>query len=307
MKALSNQKFRRFQTLYGEPLVGLLTGERRINPEAPVIVATTEILRNVLYGLEGETTAPEIIVLDEAHYLADPQRGTAWEEIILLAPNATRLLLLSATIPNTRELAGWIGTVRDRPPDVVTLDERPVPLALLFADGAGRLVPSDPARVRTHARHLRWLSTVSDDLIDHRLTPAIVFFPSRRECDGAARPLGTRPAPLEAERRERLREWTARIPQLAAHPLLSILRRAGVAPHHAGHLTAWRMCVEEMLAAGLLRFVCATTTLAAGLDVPARTVLLSTLHRNGPEGPEPLTPTEFHQMTGRAGRRGGTP
>jgi superfamily II RNA helicase len=165
-------------------------------------------------------------------------------------------------------------------------------------------VGSDPARVRTHARHLRWLTTASDGLVDHQLTPAIVFFPSRRECDSAAHLLGTRAAPLEAERRERLREWTARIPQLADHPLLTILRRAGVAPHHAGHLTAWRMCVEEMLEAGLVRFVCATTTLAAGLDVPARTVLLSTLHRNGPEGPEPLTPTEFHQMTGRAGRRG---
>jgi len=304
LKALSNQKFRRFQVLYGESAVGLLTGERRVNPHAPVLVATTEILRNALYDPSEDSGPPEVIVLDEAHYLADPERGTAWEEILLLAPRATRLLLLSATIPNAHELAAWLGTIRGMRPEVITLDTRPVPLQFLLADGAGRLIPPEPRRVQTRFRHLRWLHAVTDALEHHRLTPAILFFPSRRECDEAARMLGSRPAPDEALRAERIREWIARVPQLAGHPLLLALRRGGVAPHHAGHLTAWRMCVEELLEAGLIRLVCATTTLAAGLDVPARTVLLSTLYRNGPAGPEPLTPTEFHQMTGRAGRRG---
>ncbi len=304
LKALSNQKFRRFQALFGEASVGLLTGERRVNSRAPVLVATTEILRNVLYDASGHETAPDVVVLDEAHYLADPERGTAWEEIILLASPATRLLLLSATVPNARDLAAWMGTVRGRPPEVITLDDRPVPLAFLLADASGRLMPADPQRVRARRRHPAWLGAIAGELIEHHLTPAILFFPSRRECDEAARLLGTRPAPGEAERAEHIREWVARTPQLAGHPLLHALRRGGVAPHHAGHLTAWRMCVEELLEAGLVRLVCATTTLAAGLDVPARTVLLSTLHRHGPAGPEALTPTEFHQMTGRAGRRG---
>ncbi len=304
LKALSNQKFRRFQTLYGEASVGLLTGERRVNAGAPVLVATTEILRNVLYDASGRETSLDVLVLDEAHYLADPERGTAWEEIILLAPATARLLLLSATIPNTPDLAAWMGTVRGHRPAVITLETRPVPLAYLFADASGRLLPPEIERVRGHRRHPRWLPTVGGALVEHHLVPAILFFPSRRECDEAARLLGAAPAPGEAERAERLRQWIARTPQLVAHPLLSALRRGGVAPHHAGHLTAWRMCVEEMLEAGLLRLVCATTTLAAGLDVPARTVLLSTLYRHGPGGPEPLTPTEFHQMTGRAGRRG---
>jgi superfamily II RNA helicase len=303
LKALSNQKFRRFQALYGADAVGLLTGERRVNPRAPVLVATTEILRNVLYDAP-ENDSPEVAVVDEAHYLADPERGTAWEEIILLAPRSTRLLLLSATVPNTDDIATWMGTVRGRAPEVITLDTRPVPLAFLLADGSGHLLAPNPRHVRSRHRHPRWLSTVADNLIQHHLTPAILFFPSRRECDEAARLLGSHPAPGEDERARRLREWTARVPELAGHPLLAALRRGGVAPHHAGHLTAWRMCVEEMLEAGLVRLVCATTTLAAGLDVPARTVLLSTLHRHGPAGPEPLTPTEFHQMTGRAGRRG---
>ena len=305
LKALSNQKFRRFQRLYGEDVVGLLTGERRVNARAPVLVATTEILRNALYdaGALGSDPAA-VIVLDEAHFLADPERGTAWEEILLLASRETRLLLLSATIPNAGDLAAWLDEVRGRTPAVVTLETRPVPLQYLFADGTGRLLPPDPNAVSTRTRNLRWLRTAADALEHRRLTPAILFFPSRRECDEAARLLGHHPAPDEARRAERLQEWIAQVPQLAHHPLLAPLRRAGVAPHHAGHLTAWRMCVEEMLEAGLVRLVCATTTLAAGLDVPARTVLLSTLYRNGPAGPEALTPTEFHQMTGRAGRRG---
>ncbi|HYM71181.1 MAG TPA: DEAD/DEAH box helicase [bacterium] len=305
LKALSNQKFRKFQALFGDPTVGLLTGERRVNARAPVLVATTEILRNVLYDTRGRETPPAAIVLDEAHYLSDPERGTAWEEIILLAPREARLLLLSATIPNAASLAAWMKTLRGRAPEVITLETRPVPLALLLADGAGQLLPADAAdRIRSRTKHPRWLTTVTEALDRHHLTPAILFFPSRRECDEAARLLGARAAPGEAERARRIQDWLARTPQLASHPLLTALRRAGVASHHAGHLTGWRLCVEELLEAGLVRLVCATTTLAAGLDVPARTVVLSTLHRHGPTGVEPLTPTEFHQMTGRAGRRG---
>jgi superfamily II RNA helicase len=304
LKALSNQKFRRFQGLYGVDAVGLLTGERRVNPRAPVLVATTEILRNAFYDPAGSAPSPDVIVLDEAHYLADPERGTAWEEILLLAPRETRLLMLSATIPNADELAAWLGEVRGHPPEVITLETRPVPLQFLLADGAGRLLPPDPNAVASRPRHGRWLRTAADALEQRRLTPAILFFPSRRECDEAARLLGGQPAPEEARRAVRLQEWITQVPRLAQHPMLPALRRGGVAPHHAGHLTAWRMCVEDLLEAGLVRMVCATTTLAAGLDVPARTVLLSTLYRNGPAGPESLTPTEFHQMTGRAGRRG---
>src|SRR5690348_3253338 len=188
LKALSNQKFRRFQAMYGEDRVGLLTGERRLNARAPVVVATTEILRNALYG--EDRTIPDVVVLDEAHYLADPERGTAWEEILLLAAPATRLLLLSATIPNAAQLADWMATVRGRRPEVITLEIRPVPLEYLLADGDGRLHPPDPARIRTRRRHPQWLATITDGLVRHRLTPAILFFPSRRECDDSARRLG---------------------------------------------------------------------------------------------------------------------
>src|SRR3989449_204392 len=212
LKALSNQKFHRFAGLYGAESVGLLPGERRINAQAPVVAATTEILRNALYG---DRLTPQLIVLDEAHYLSDRERGTAWEEILLLAPGRSRLLLLSATFPNAEVIASWLAEVRGKRPEVIVERVRPVPLRYVLADARGRLIPPD----------------------------ALGHLPS----DGRA---------------------------------------------------------SRLLARGLIRVVCATTTLAAGLDVPARTVALSTLVRNSPDGPVVLSATEFHQMSGRAGRRG---
>lgn len=300
LKALSNQKHRRFCGLYGEDRVGLLTGERRVRPEAPVVVATTEVLRNTLYDRQQ---APDLVVLDEAHYLSDPERGTAWEEVILYAPSGTTLLLLSATLPNASELADWMAEVRGRRPTVVTERVRPVPLEFLAADGSGRLVPLDRA-VPEDRRPRDWAVAVMAALDEAGLLPAIFFFPARRLCDEAVRLLGRHPAPGEGERREVWRRWEEEFPHLHGHPFRAPLVRAGVAPHHAGHTTAWRMAVEDLLEKGLLRAVCATTTLAAGLDVPARTVVLTTLVRNSPEGMVYLSATEFHQMAGRAGRRG---
>lgn len=301
LKALSNQKFLQFQRRFGEGRVGLLTGERRINARAPLIVGTTEILRNILYG--GADIG--LIVLDEAHYLGDEERGTAWEEVLLLAAPTTRLLMLSASISNAAELAGWLGRVRGAPPRIVREDERPVPLRLLLADAAGRLLPPTLAgRTRPGQRRPGWLRDLLRQLEAANLLPAILFFPSRRQCDEAAREL----APLRlagAEDRARaLARWEAAYPTLLGHRFRHTLIQSGVAPHHAGHLMGWRLAVEDLLARGLVRAVAATTTLASGLDVPARTVVLSTLVRNSPQGPVPLSVTEFQQMAGRAGRRG---
>ncbi|MGH2453602.1 MAG: DEAD/DEAH box helicase [bacterium] len=302
LKALSNQKFHRFQRLYETERVGLLTGERRIRPQSPVIVATTEILRNALY--DGRLT-PHLAVLDEAHYLGDPERGVAWEEILMLAPAATRLLLLSATLQNVDDLAEWLGRVRGRPPAVIREEERPVPLRRILHDARGYLLPESFAgRLRGGERRRGWLATALSQLDEARLLPAILFFPSRRECDEAVRELSAVRGPGEGERRPAYAEWERRYPYLAGHRFRSFLLRGGVAPHHAGHLTAWRLTVEDLLDRGLIRAVAATTTLASGLDVPARTVLLSTLTRQSPDGRVDLTATEFHQMVGRAGRRG---
>jgi len=302
LKALSNQKFRRFQKLYGEERVGLLTGERRINGGAPVIVATTEILRNSLY--EGDR-APHLAILDEAHYLSDPERGTAWEEVLMYAPAHARMLLLSATLPNCEELAAWLAEVRGARPAVVVETVRPVPLHYVVADRWGRLRPF-PAEIAVEAggRRPDWLPSLLHHLEGAGLLPAIFFFPARRLCDDAANALARDAADDADARRVAWRTWESEFPHLREHGHRQNFLRAGIAPHHAGHLTSWRMAVESFLERGLLRAVCATTTLAAGLDVPARTVALTTLVRNSPNGPVWLSATEFHQMAGRAGRRG---
>ncbi len=302
LKALSNQKFRQFQGLFGEEAVGLVTGERRINPRAPLIVGTTEILRNILYG-GGEEFS--LIVLDEAHYLGDAERGTVWEEVLMLAPQHSRLLLLSASLPNVDELAGWLEEVRGRPPRVVREDERPVPLRTLLVDGRGALLPTTLApKLRPEPRRQGWLVELVRQLEAGGLLPAILFFPSRRECDLAARELSVLRAEGAEERARALGRWESEYPTLLGHSYRHTLIQCGAAPHHAGHLMAWRLAVEEMLSRGLVRAVAATTTLASGLDVPARTVVLSTLVRNSPQGPVELSATEFQQMSGRAGRRG---
>ncbi len=302
LKALSNQKYHRFSGLYGVEAVGLLTGERRINPQGSVIVATTEILRNALYG---DALAPDLIVLDEAHYLADRERGTAWEEILLRASRRSRLLLLSATLPNADNLSTWLGEVRGIRPEVILERERPVPLRFVLADSRGRLIPPDAlGHLIPAGRATAWLPGLMRDLEHYSLLPAILFFPARRQCDEAARELATLRAFGPELRAAALGRWEREFPFLRQHPFRSAVVDSGVAPHHAGHMTGWRLAVEDLLARGLIRAVCATTTLASGLDVPARTVALSTLVRNSPEGPILLTPTEFHQMSGRAGRRG---
>ncbi len=312
LKALSNQKYDAFRELFGEQTVGLLTGERRENSQAPIIVATTEVLRNLLYSASGEIAA-DFIVLDEAHYLADPDRGVTWEEVLILAPPESRFLLLSATIANADELAGWLAEVRGQEPALVWVDssERPVPLRYGFIDRFGRPMPleiADLLPAKTLHR-LLWQQVHPVDLVhrlrERNLLPAIIFLPRRRDCDEAVRMFRRYRMEEGREEREALFASLAQqFPRLWEHPLAHHLIEAGVAPHHAGHLTAWKIVVERMLRAGLVRAVFATTTLAAGLDVPARTVVLPTLRVRDEQGERFLTALEFHQMTGRAGRRG---
>lgn len=299
LKALSNQKYDDFRGLFGDPQVGLLTGERRENPHAPLIVATTEVLRNLLYRGEG---APDFVVLDEAHYLGDEDRGTTWEEVLILAPPETQFLLLSATISNSQELAGWIASLRGKRPKVVTATERPVPLRYAFLAQEGVLLPLRPEFLRGTKRFPKKAPEAVLEILEEKdLVPVIWFLGRRRDCDRTALRFKGTSWPGRAERLEVFREAVGDDPHLWSHPLLDPLIEGGVASHHAGHLTGWKVAVERMLAKGLLRAVFATTTLAAGLDVPARTVVLNSLSSgNG----ERLSTLEFQQMTGRAGRRG---
>jgi superfamily II RNA helicase len=305
LKALSNQKYDSFRELFGDENVGLITGERRENTTAPVIVATTEVLRNALYSGFG---APDLIVLDEAHYIADPERGTTWEEVVILAPAESRFLLLSATISNADEIAGWMEKVRGIRPSLVISRERPVPLRYGFIDKDGRPLPCDSEKSIRSAKRLVHKSVdivgIVASLRHFGLLPAIIFLPKRRDCDRAVYAFRRFSMEGKREREEFVMRMIEHNERLAQHPFLPYLIHAGVAPHHAGHLTAWKVMVERMLREGLIKVVFATTTLAAGLDVPARTVVLPTLIVRDEHGERPLSALEFHQMTGRAGRRG---
>src|SRR5919108_3346757 len=306
LKALSNQKFRRFRTLFGYHSVGLLTGERRENAGAPVVVATTEILRNQLYG---HGPFPELIILDEAHYLADLDRGSAWEEVIVLTPPTSVLLLLSATISNATVLAEWMGSVRPRRPELITTEVRPVPLRYGLLGEQRSVLPLGLAPylltpVSFRALQAHHLPRLLQTLRGAHLLPTIIFWPTRRACDEAVAGLRDLRLPGPPERAEAYHELAREYPLLATHPFRQPLIEAGVAPHHAGHLMAWRIVVEELLRAGLLSVVFATTTLAAGLDVPVRTVVLPDLTVWDTDGRRAMSALEFHQMVGRAGRRG---
>lgn len=333
LKALTNSKYIEFSAHFQSENVGILTGDRKENPDASVIVGTTEILRNQLYDAmyQGRDLPTDFVILDEAHFLGDPDRGVVWEEIMIYLPPRIPLLLLSATIGNADQIAGWLSAIRGRRCEVVREHRRPVPLYPLFFHPSGTLWPlmaGDPrsgkASTRVYKKVQDYLNTkhapqitrpgrlppfgdILQVLKKYRLTPVIFFLKSRADCDGALE-LSKKNLLKDADRRERIREriaeFTRQIPRLGQHEQLTFLESFGVGAHHSGQLPAWKLLVESLMTDGLLDAVYATSTVAAGVNFPARTVaFLNSDKFNGIDF-FPLNPTEFHQMTGRAGRRG---
>jgi ATP-dependent RNA helicase HelY len=321
LKALSNAKWVEFGDIFDSMNVGILTGDTKENTEAPVIVGTTEILRNHLYDAmhEGRDLPFDLVILDEAHYLGDEDRGVVWEEIMIYLPARVNLLLLSATIENGREIAAWLETLRGKPCVVIEERRRPVPLYPLFLHPSGRLMPFlDKRRIygrvesfvqeRGKRQHGGRGATPYGEILrvlkNFNLLPAIFFLQSRAECDNALKSFrhGTLPSSFEFE--ESLRELIDRTPRLAQHKQLPPLRQSRVASHHGGQLPPWKFLVENMMKQGHLDAIFATSTVAAGVNFPARTIVLfNSDYFNGHEC-VPLDATGFHQMTGRAGRRG---
>jgi superfamily II RNA helicase len=333
IKALSNQKYRDFRAHYGDA-VGLLTGDLVLQPDASIQVMTTEVLRNRL--VQGTDRLDDVgaIVFDEVHYMGDPERGTAWEEAILLAPRHVPLVCLSATVPNADELAAWL---RDAHGHLACVfhDERAVPLEVryflarrdhLIFDAAGRRhtwlggVGGELAgRVRwaghgntggdgePHALPPPW--QVVRHLESQELIPAIYFLFGRRACEQAAASCAAlKPVPHASELIQEARLRLAALPpedrDLRQVALLFRLLPRGVAVHHAGLLPPIKLLVEDFFAAGRLRAVFATDTLALGINMPARTVVIGEMTKWDGEQRRLLTPNEFRQMAGRAGRRG---
>jgi len=354
LKALSNQKFGDFGSRYGVDRVGLLTGDNSINSEAPVVVMTTEVLRNMLY--EGSSTLDglEVVVLDEVHYLQDPYRGAVWEEVLIHLPLSVAVVCLSATVSNAEEFGEWIGVLRG-PTRVVIEERRPVPLRNLYMVGRefhdmhiehqGHLIPNpylvslDQRETRTkqwqpraggrygrsqlmrmdrpREGHRRFYvprrEEVASRLDEEGMLPAIYFVFSRAGCDASVRYLMEAGLRLTSEREDRrIRDFAdTRTAWIAEDELSTLgwfeLREAlasGVAAHHAGMLPVFKEIVEELFAAGLVKVVFATETLSLGINMPAKTVVIEDLWKFSGERHELLTPGEYTQLTGRAGRRG---
>ncbi|MEV8377920.1 DEAD/DEAH box helicase [Kribbella sp. NPDC056861] len=381
IKALSNQKYGDLVRRYGADNVGLLTGDNSINSEAPVVVMTTEVLRNMLYARSQTLLGLSYVVMDEVHYLADRARGAVWEEVIIHLPESVSVVSLSATVSNAEEFGDWLETVRGN--TVVVLEEkRPVPLFQhvmvgkrlhdLFAGEAptaraggvaqygpqsspkpksgnpakaGAAGPDlkdlvNPALVklarddsRIHRDDSRkprrrrdmpkarpprsnftpYRSDVVEELDAGALLPAIYFIFSRKGCEDAMLQClrsGLRlTKPSERDEIKRvLAERTADLPDedlgvLGYHDFAEALSR-GIAAHHAGMLAAFKEVVEELFARGLIKVVFATETLALGINMPARTVVLEKLGKWNGEAHVDITPGEYTQLTGRAGRRG---
>ncbi|MDR2198731.1 MAG: DEAD/DEAH box helicase [Deltaproteobacteria bacterium] len=320
LKALSNSKFIEFGKIFGKDNVGLLTGDHKMNTGSPLIVGTTEILRNQLYDSMGkmENIGYDLVIMDEAHYLGDPDRGVVWEEILIYLPVRVRLLLLSATIENAGDMADWLAATRGRVIKVVHGGERPVPLIpLCLDDNKLMLLSSAVSRVRKKpdpiGRRGRkpQISSATGPVIkclsEMDLLPAIFFLKSRSDCDKA---VGYFNGELEesperrALRNEFIDSYLKEHPEIESCSPFARLRETGLAAHHAGHLPYYKLLIEELMSRGLLTAIFATSTVSAGVNFPARTVVIPQSDRYDGALFQNLTPTELAQMTGRAGRRG---
>jgi superfamily II RNA helicase len=326
LKALSNQKFGDFVRAYGEERVGILTGDVKVNPHAPIVVMTTEILRNALYGSGFEHLG--YIVLDECHYMGDEGRGTVWEEIIVAAPRDVLLVGLSATVANVKEIADWISLVH-RPIVPIYHPQRPVPLHYAVADLAGQVhdyddvrrgrarvvgdeSPRGDERTRWYTRRVVDPTVMIEALEQKRWLPAIYFIFSRAGCEramedvlGEGRPLITREQRREVD--EAIAAALGDQPALGESTLSqSVFRglRIGVALHHAGILPGLKRLIEALFERGLCKVVFATETMSLGIHMPARAVVLQGLTKRTDRGFRSLTHNELTQMAGRAGRRG---
>ena len=327
LKALTNAKLEEFSSHFGATHVGILTGDRKENSEAPIIVGTTEILRNQLYDAMhiGQDLDTDFVVLDEAHYLGDEERGVVWEEIMIYLPRRIPLLMLSATIGNAHQIAAWLSEMRQQYCRVVEEFVRPVPLFPTFLHPNGTLMPllatgkpklHDKIKGLIKGKHrvelarpgnLPPMGDILRMLKKFTLLPALFFLKSRADCDQAlalCRQNTDNDQGRFIARNQRIEELVGQIPHAAHHKQRWALERLAVGSHHSGQLPAWKLALETLMSEGLLDAVFATSTVAAGVNFPARTVVFFNSDRfNGIEF-VPLDATQFHQMTGRAGRRG---
>ena len=327
LKALSNQKYNDFSRKYGEDKTGLLTGDTSINRDAQIVIMTTEVFRNMLYGTNFGSVSDNLkdvryVVLDEVHYMNDEQRGTVWEESIIYCPTNIQIIALSATVANSQQLTDWINTVHSLT-ELVYTDFRPVPLRFYYYDSSkpndilplltpeGKLNKKikPESRAKSFRRKMPQRQVAKDVVsILHKknMLPSIYFTFSRKKCDEQMEKCAglCLVTPDEQKQiKEIVDEYIAENPYLAMNKHIEYLL-CGVASHHAGLLPGWKVLVEKLFQKGLIKVVFATETLAAGINMPARSTVISAVSKRTDSGHRMLTASEFLQMSGRAGRRG---
>lgn len=337
IKALSNQKYSEFVAKFGEDRVGLLTGDTSINGEADILVMTTEVLRNMLYAGSNTLTNLGCVVMDEVHYLADKFRGAVWEEVLIHLMESVQVISLSATVSNAEEFGEWLGEVRGET-EVIVSEIRPIPLfqhvlignrLMDLFEQPGKINPEILQREREAIRRSALgrnrrgrftepsdrmsRSDIIEKLQRENLLPAITFIFSRVGCDAAVKQCLHAGLRLTSpEERVEIRQTALRYTQNIAEEDLEVLGfeewltalERGIAAHHAGLLPSFKGAVEDLFQRGLVKAVFATETLALGINMPARTVVLEKLIKYNGEAHVPITPGEYTQLTGRAGRRG---
>ncbi len=307
IKALSNQKFRDLQRMYGDH-IGILTGDVSINPEAAVMIMTTEILRNKILDEPERLSRYSWVIFDEIHYLDNHERGTVWEESLMLLPEHMNILGLSATIPNIKAFASWIEAVHKKPVRIVIEEKRPVPLHFLFYCAN---------TVTSKLEHVRKLKVPKQERIynlinylrDKEGLPAIYFVFGRRRAEDLALAVSGFSFLGQSERRT-IEEMFASLCERfdlknepSAQRLYPLIQR-GIAYHHAGMLPTLKEVIERLFTSKLIKIIFTTETFALGINMPSRSVIFDELMKFYGRFMRYLKTRDFYQMAGRAGRRG---
>ncbi len=314
IKALSNQKFREFSQNYAEK-VGILTGDVSINSSAPILIMTTEIFRNNILTSPQKLEKKEWIIFDEIHYLSDFERGTVWEESIILLPKHMRILALSATIPNIEEFVDWIASIHSHPVRAVIEKKRPVPLHFYFQCNnqifsSFKKLKKTPIFKKLNGYPIRRnkLSTLINYLRNQNALPCIYFSFSRRRCEDLAQEVFSFDFLNNKEKKEITTFFSQliekfRIKSSHLNYLYPLIKR-GIAYHHAGLLPTLKEIIERLFSFGLIKLIFTTETFALGINMPARSVIFDTIVKYYRHFPQYLKTRDFYQMAGRAGRRG---
>jgi superfamily II RNA helicase len=318
IKALSNQKFRDFRKRFGDAVVGIHTGDVTINPEGRILIMTTEIFRNLI--LENSPRLGDVLyaIFDEIHYLDDPERGTVWEESIILAPRHIRFMCLSATVPNLHELAQWMEAVRGSQVTVIEESHRPVPLKhflyspkfkVMNLKQVGRMYLKNPNQRKALLRKKPSARSIVRHVLDTGHYPILYFCFNRNGCERNAH-MHSWLSLLSREEHSRVRVMVDDLVEqyhLGSYDRLLAMRQlweTGVAYHHAGILPAAKEIVERLFSVGLVKLLFCTETFALGVNMPASTVIFDTLEKFDGVDFNYLMTRQYNQIAGRAGRRG---